>query len=277
MAKNSKRPGDLSPKEEKIWAACLGVVFVAIILIFNISYPNPTPTQYDAFRTVLAIAAAGIGAILPGFLFVNIKTPMVPWLQLAIRAGGGLALFVLVYFFNPAHPITDGPTLRVTTFDPKGQPITNPQVWSSLGITSQDKEGRCQIAIPLTRSLKNTVVTVFAKDPESHLTGKTELKLTGDSVQDVRIDLKKVEDGSIEGVVRDDSGQELEAATVYIDGRSKESVLTNSHGEFKLSGHAAADETVRLMVSKKGYDTSNPDVQVDTADPVTITLTKKKR
>ena len=90
---------------EVIAAFSFGVVFVITILTIAIFRPNPTPFEYTVFRIVIALAAAGVGAILPGFLDVTFRN----WL----RAGGALALFVIVYFFAPVVPTpTDGPIIE---------------------------------------------------------------------------------------------------------------------------------------------------------------------
>ena len=66
----------------------------------------PTDFQFFVFRAVLALAAGTLGAIIPGFLNVQFKG--------RLRAGGAVALFVLVYMINP-------PTL-ITETSPKGPP-----------------------------------------------------------------------------------------------------------------------------------------------------------
>jgi hypothetical protein len=81
---------------EVIASAALGVVFLVSIAVLAVYSPSPSSYQYSLFRTVTALAAAGIGAILPGFLDTTFKN----WL----RAGGAVALFVVVYFFSPAPP-----------------------------------------------------------------------------------------------------------------------------------------------------------------------------
>jgi hypothetical protein len=78
---------------DKILAFAFGVVFVVVMLCLAVFFPNPTETQWFIFRVVLALAAAGVGAVLPGLLNVQAGP--------AIRAGGALALFVIVYWFNP--------------------------------------------------------------------------------------------------------------------------------------------------------------------------------
>ncbi len=86
---------------EKATAAACGVVFVAAILVMAIVFPSPTPFQYQVFRIVLSIAAAGFVSMTPGLLSIE--------LPLGIKAGGALAVFVIVYFFNPASLITPSP------------------------------------------------------------------------------------------------------------------------------------------------------------------------
>src|SRR5207245_382374 len=95
---------------EKIAAFAFGVVFVVVMLYIALFLPNPTPTQWFTFRVVLALAAAGVGALLPGL--ISVTAP--PY----IRAGGALALFVLVFWFNPPKlvsgpPQKDGSGLRI--------------------------------------------------------------------------------------------------------------------------------------------------------------------
>lgn len=78
---------------EKFAAFFCGAVFVVVLLVIAMFFPQPTAFQYLIFRVVLALAAAGVAAVIPGFL--NVKFPYV-------RAGGALAVFVIVYYVNPA-------------------------------------------------------------------------------------------------------------------------------------------------------------------------------
>jgi len=80
--------------DEKKLAYIFGVVFVVVLLVIAVFIPSPSAFQYTVFRIVLALAAAGVAAMIPGFLQVQVST----WL----RAGGALAIFVIVYFYAPA-------------------------------------------------------------------------------------------------------------------------------------------------------------------------------
>ena len=83
---------------ESLLAFTFGVVFVIVLLVFAVAIPNPTEFTIFIFRVVLALAAAGIGAVLPGL--IDVKLPIV-------RAGGALALAVMVYLVNPPALIHD--------------------------------------------------------------------------------------------------------------------------------------------------------------------------
>jgi hypothetical protein len=84
---------------EKITGFIFGLIFVSLLLAINLIIAEPTPSQYATFKTILALAAAGIGGILAGTL--HVEGTLQKW---SVRAGGAIALFALVYFFSPAFP-----------------------------------------------------------------------------------------------------------------------------------------------------------------------------
>jgi hypothetical protein len=88
----------VSKGTEKILAYVFGVVFVSVLLALAVLIPKPTPFQYTVFRIVLALAAAGVAAVIPGFLQAKVGA--------FIRAGGALAVFVVVYFYSPVGLVT---------------------------------------------------------------------------------------------------------------------------------------------------------------------------
>src|SRR4051812_852547 len=83
---------------EKIAVVVFGVIFLTGMIVLVVLIPKPSEAQFFAFRLAMALAAAGIGALLPGFLKLEIPLPV----QGGIRAGGALALFASVWFVNPA-------------------------------------------------------------------------------------------------------------------------------------------------------------------------------
>jgi hypothetical protein len=76
-------------------ASIFGSVFLTIILVVAIAIPRPSDFQYQVFRIILALAAGGVAAMIPGIL--NIAIPNF------LSAGGALAVFVTVYFYSPAQ------------------------------------------------------------------------------------------------------------------------------------------------------------------------------
>ena len=94
---NLSRPDEdrgLAHRTQQLLAFTFGVVFVLALLLLAFLIKEPTPFQYTTFRVVLALAAAGVAAMIPGFIHVSVAD----WL----RAGGALAVFVVVFFNNPA-------------------------------------------------------------------------------------------------------------------------------------------------------------------------------
>jgi hypothetical protein len=58
---------------------------------------------------VLSLACGGVAAVIPGFLAVSMDKA-----GIAIRAGGALAVFLLVYFFNPAQLVASPSSIDVS-------------------------------------------------------------------------------------------------------------------------------------------------------------------
>lgn len=81
---------------QQLIAFVFGVVFTITLLTLAIFLPNPTEFQFIVFRIVLALAAAGVAAMIPGILEVRWSN----W----IKAGGALGVFVITYLYNPALP-----------------------------------------------------------------------------------------------------------------------------------------------------------------------------
>ncbi len=116
---------------EQYLAYGFGIVFVSIMLAIAIFIPNPTPFSYMVFKIILALAAAGIAAFIPGFLDVQISN--------FLRAGGAIAVFVIVFFFNPASLTTTPPKPNPSISITKDNGDTLGFVINSL--TNDDNQG----------------------------------------------------------------------------------------------------------------------------------------
>ena len=84
---------------QQILAYIFGVVFLITIIVIAFRVPEPTSFQYVVFRVTLALAAAGVVAMIPGFINVQVST--------LVRAGGAVAVFVIVYLIHPPGDVID--------------------------------------------------------------------------------------------------------------------------------------------------------------------------
>jgi hypothetical protein len=80
-------------------AFVFGCAALAVVLWLAFRAETLSEQQFEILRIVLALAGGGVGAVIPGFLDVNVTAST----KLALRAGGALAVFVVLYFWSPAH------------------------------------------------------------------------------------------------------------------------------------------------------------------------------
>lgn len=107
----------MNKKTQTILSFSFGVVFITIILIIAIFQPDPTQFQQNIFWVVLSIAGGGTVATFPGFIEIKFGN----WL----RAGGALAVCVMIYFFKPAS-------------DPDSTKVVNRQGVKTIAIEQVD-------------------------------------------------------------------------------------------------------------------------------------------
>jgi len=80
-------------------AFLFGCVALGIVLWLSFRGQSLSDQQFEILRIVLALAGGGVGAVIPGFLDLTVKAST----ELALRAGGALAVFAVLYFWSPAH------------------------------------------------------------------------------------------------------------------------------------------------------------------------------
>jgi hypothetical protein len=100
-------------------AFVFGCLALAAVLWLAFRSESLSDQQFEILRIVLALAGGGVGAVIPGFLDVKLKAGT----RLALRASGALAVFVVLYFWSPAHwqPAHDGSNYQHT--EGPGSPI----------------------------------------------------------------------------------------------------------------------------------------------------------
>jgi hypothetical protein len=100
-----------------VWLAfSFGAVFICALLALAVAIPSPTDQQFEIFRIVIAIAAAGVAAVIPGVLNVGLRQGR----GLVITAGGALAVFVITYFYSPARWATQATSNNHVVSQPEG-------------------------------------------------------------------------------------------------------------------------------------------------------------
>jgi hypothetical protein len=122
-ASNSPLSSGSGQRLSVVLAFVFGVVFLAALLALAVAIPNPSITQYEVFRIVIAVAAGGVAAVVPGLLDVHLGKGR--WF--ALRAGGALAVFVVIYFFSPARWIVQEPASAGHSQSNKSSTTTGPQ------------------------------------------------------------------------------------------------------------------------------------------------------
>jgi peptidoglycan/LPS O-acetylase OafA/YrhL len=108
MTSRFAQPPPTRPLEMGL-AFVFGCVFLAAVLWLAFRAETVSEQQFEILRIVLALAGGGVGAVIPGFLDVNVKAST----KLALCAGGALAVFVVLYFWSPAH--WEPPSTAATT------------------------------------------------------------------------------------------------------------------------------------------------------------------
>lgn len=78
----------------------IGGLTIITTLVLAIKIPQPTVFQFWVFRVITALGSAFLGAVIPGFVELDGSIG-----EIAIRAGGAIALFLVVYLLNPPKAV----------------------------------------------------------------------------------------------------------------------------------------------------------------------------
>ncbi len=255
----------------------LGIGLIIAILLLVIFIPCPSASQYFVFRIVIALAAAGLASVIPGIFNINLTN--------GITAGGALAIFAVVYFFDPASSVgegkcTDEPfTFTVFVHGTNGldDKILKNQGLVCLYLNSRpekvkiDEDGKATFT-EISPTFLNSKVRVTVEHPQpyqaTHSDSMYELKKNG--VVYVEAALKGMD--KIFGEVLDYKTQQyLDSVRVSI---LDIETYTNSKGWFELNiPPDKQSEFQRVSFDKKGYQREVYDsVPVHTQQPMSLTM-----
>jgi hypothetical protein len=92
---------------DRFLAFGFGVVFCGILAYAGLrGQPVSDPGQFWILRVLASISAAGVAAVVPGFLAVRLSIMT----GAIVRGGGALAVFATVYLVNPPHVVSSAST-----------------------------------------------------------------------------------------------------------------------------------------------------------------------
>lgn len=84
------------PLWERVATFSSGFILICAILWIALVVPYPTDFQYTIFRIILALSGAAFAALIPGVMDLKYRG--------LIRAGGAIAVLVIIYFFTVSPP-----------------------------------------------------------------------------------------------------------------------------------------------------------------------------
>jgi hypothetical protein len=164
--------------------------------------------------------------------------------------------------------------LRVTVEDPRGMPLNDAMVTSSIGGEPKKVEGGWEFDIPAGSKPRGGKLTIYGEEKSAFLSGETEVELTDDYNPTAEVRLDQDRSAGIRGRVVDRSGSPIAGAQVSVVGYESEAETTSSLGNFELPAHAADGQQVQIAVFKKGFGSVSEWRQAG-EQPATIVLGHK--
>ncbi|MFZ2898076.1 MAG: carboxypeptidase-like regulatory domain-containing protein [Saprospiraceae bacterium] len=247
----SSKASSSSKGKSNLVLLVIGIFIIALLITFSIKYPDWAHENAVLSRTLLALAAAGVAALLPGFLHINVRE--------YLKAGGALAMFALVYLINPAGERTafdlvvnlhdkSGPQSNVLKNE--GELTLSVLKKDYKAVASVDENGEAWFKNIPPENHKEKVV--FSLDSRLfEIRDPSQIFLLDAEKIDLEIAPKLVK--RVWGIVKS-NGQFLSDAEVYIGDGTNLKAKTNSAGEFSIDIPEDLQRTeVVLTVKKTGF------------------------
>ena len=144
--------------------------------------------------------------------------------------------------------------IHVSIYGPKGQPIDQARVWSSVGGEPKQVSGGWQIDVPASVIPHDRRVRISSSVEPAFLTGHSNISLAGDYNPSVMITLAQDTSAEVGGIIVDANHRSIAGVRVSVVGFSTEAVTTDTSGGFRLQAHAADNQQVEIHAEKLGYD-----------------------
>jgi hypothetical protein len=239
-----------------ILTAVLGVFFIAVFAWAPTTLP---PFKQHMLGFAAALLAGTCAIFWTGSLAIHVQWLTARFGQIAVRGGGGLAVFVLVLLWweSPLAPVrvdTGVYRVRATVLSPDGNPAEDAKVVSSLGGEIKKVAGGWEIDIPGARPGASRRLMIHATEPTAFLQGSAEIDLGEDREPSVSIRLQADRSAKVRGSVIDAEGRALAGVRVSVAGHEAEGVVTGPDGGFVLAAGAATGQQVQLSAEKTGFE-----------------------
>ncbi len=253
-----------------LFPAITGISLLVLIMVLITFFRNPSNEQYMVYRVVLALAAGGFVAVIPGFFEFEYKT--------MVRAGGAMAVFAFVLWFTKVEK-AEAFDFTVFVEDTNGAtPLKNEgKLILKLGNDRRPeaintKGGANFKNIPIANQNQTFALQLEAKGWQFE-NGKTvtDIQLKG-NVATITI----TPDNSlccISGSIRDEDSYFLSEVKVSIGNTFVE---TDKNGRFKIKiPHDQQKEEQTLTATKYGYKIWEANVYPATKQEVKIIMLQK--
>lgn len=231
------------PSKTPFW---FSVAAFAVLLSISLFVPNWEERSPELFKTLLALAAAGVAATLPGFLSLE-------WSGV-LKAGGALAAFVLVYFVNPAgktEPFTLTVNVRAAAPSANYPTLHGADLW----LWHRNDWQKRTLSPEGLADFKNLDYKPGDRVPVELHAAFYRLQADSLTVQLPSTLVTAVPDGSlgqVNGSVQDAQGKSLPGAVVRVEGMAD---TTDAFGLFQIAIPPDKQrEKYRLIAEKTGYE-----------------------
>lgn len=257
-----KRTGTLSAQKRHQIAASwvFGLLLLAFLFYAFLFSPDVLSVSKQRILAFVCALIAGIfGFFITGRISVNVlpeqsrpnsndQQPRSGVPAIGVQASGGLAaaVLVLIWWLSPWAPVLPAKSaertiavyrVRITVLDPKGLPVEDSEIRSSLGGELKKVAGGWELDIPAVNKPADGKLTIYALN--TSLRGSADLKLEQDPNLAITIQLQE----------RDGTASNQPGNSVNTEGGSskKDADKAGSVNDERKSGKDPNPTTVRLQ------------------------------
>lgn len=217
--------------------------------------PNPwsivtqVTNPYSLAAFALAILLTVTGAIMRSR---GRNIPLAVWIVIPLLVAMPLGAAVFQQFVSSRDQAIY--RVRISVYDPQGNPLQDARVSSSFGGEPKKVEAGWEVDIPAATIPKGDKLRITAVRESSFLRGQAEIALGEERNPAVNLKLMYDATAVVRGqVVDESSNRAIAGARVTVVGYGNEAVVTKADGNFVLPAHKAVEQQVMLQAEAKGY------------------------